>query len=462
MRWLGEHAVVLGAGMAGLLTARVLVDAYEQVTVVERDALPATGRPGDGRRGVPQGRHAHAFMARGTQVVDELFPGLVGELVADGAVLVDPLTEFRMRIGGRLLRPVPIGAPAVQASRPFLEAHVRDRVRALGVELVDGCDVVGLLPGAGGERITGVRVLRHAPGSAEETLPADLVVDAMGRGGRTPSWLAELGYQRPAMDEPKVDVAYASRYLRLPDDAHRRLEKIIGVGPVPGHPRGAIMVAVENGRRVVTLVGLGPAHRPPTDPGGFTAFATTVLPPDVLDALAAAEPVGSIAGYRYPSYQRRHYERLRRFPAGLLVTGDAVCSFNPIYAQGMTVAALQADALRECLAAGRDGLARRFFRASARIVADPWRAAVGADLALPEVPGRRPPMFRVTNAYTARVLAAAETDDVVSRQFGRVLGMLDPGSALLRPAILRRVLRPRAPEPGLVPPSAPAHAHQAG
>ncbi len=478
MRKLGGRAIVLGAGMAGLFTARVLSEAYDQVTLIERDVLPPPGQcwpegttllssrgdsippdppgvpPARARRGIPQGRHAHVLMPRGTQLLGELYPGIVQQMVADGAVLAEPLVDFRLRVNGHVLRKVPIGSPAVQASRPFLEGHVRDRVRAWpAVDIIDGCDVVGLQTTAGSQRVCGVRVIRRAPGSAEEILSADLVVDAMGRGGRTPAWLAACGFPRPHEQEFRVAVAYASRYLRLPPDA-RGIEKMVGIGPVPGCPRGMMMIAVEGGRRLLTLAGYGGEHRPPVDAEGFLAFAATVAPPDVLAAIRAAEPLSEIAAHRYPCYLRRHYQRLRRFPERLLVTGDALCSFSPIYAQGMTVAALQAIALRRCLLDGVDGLARRYFRAASQAVAGPWRMAVGADLALPEVEGRRTTAVRLLNAYSRRVVAAAEHDDVAARQFMRVTGMLDAPATLLSPAVLRRAMR-RSRDPAARPTTNP-------
>ena len=193
---------------------------------------------------------------------------------------------------------------------------------------------------------------------------------------------------------------------------------------------------------MLTLAGFTSEHRPPTDEPGFLTFASSIAPPDVLAAIQAAEPLTEIAAYRYPSYLRRHYQRLRRFPDGLLVTGDALCSFSPIYAQGMTVAALQAIALRRCLSDGVDGLVRRYFRAASQAVDGPWRLAVGADLALPEVEGHRTTAVRLLNAYSRRVLAAAGHDDVVARQFMRVTGMLDAPATLLSPAVLWRAMRP--------------------
>jgi 2-polyprenyl-6-methoxyphenol hydroxylase-like FAD-dependent oxidoreductase len=442
MRAIGEHAVVLGGSMAGLLAAMVLADAYERVTVVERDVLPeAEADAGTDRKGVPQGRHAHVLLPRGQRVLDELFPGLGDELIRGGAVVADPGTEHLFTFGGRTLCPVPGEDRAIQCSRPFLEGRVRDRVRALpDVTVVDGCDVVGLIA-TDPHLVTGARIIRRDPGSAEQEMAADLVVDAMGRGSRTPTWLDCLGYERPPVDEVRVNVFYASRYVHMPPGALGDGKAVV-VGPRPGLSRGMAMAAVEGDRWLVTLAGVQDANRPPADPDGFHAFADSLASPEVCAAIRAARPLGEIVGFRYPADARHRYERLRAFPAGLIVTGDALCSFSPIYAQGMTVAALEALALHRCLARGADGLTRRYFRAAAKAVDDPWRMAVAANLAMPEVEGRRSRAMRILGAYTERVQAAAARDVTVARQFRRVIGMLEPPVRLMRPAIMARALQP--------------------
>jgi 2-polyprenyl-6-methoxyphenol hydroxylase-like FAD-dependent oxidoreductase len=252
MRRIGEHAVVLGGSMAGLLAARVLAEAYERVTIVDRDTPPPAGQA---RRGVPQGRHAHVLLPRGQQVLDELFPGLGEELVGAGAAVAVPGADHRFCLGGHQLRQVPVGDHALQASRPMLEGQVRERVSALsGVGFLDGCDVVGLTASEDRERVTGARIIRRTAGSVDEHLLADLVVDAMGRGGRSSAWAEALGCDPPPVEELRIGVAYASRYMRLPGDA-AGLEKAVVVGPRPGRPRGMAMLAVEGDRRLVTLAG---------------------------------------------------------------------------------------------------------------------------------------------------------------------------------------------------------------
>ncbi|MEU8798621.1 FAD-dependent monooxygenase [Spirillospora sp. NPDC048819] len=434
MRGNAEHAVVLGAGMAGLLAARALAGAYERVTVVERDET-WTGRA---RKGVPQGRHAHILLPRGQQILEKFFPGVERELIGGGAVVADPGVDHHFVMGGhRLVRRA--GAErAIQTTRPFLEGVVRERVAALpGVRFACGRDVVGLLTDGPG-RVTGVQVMPRNVGAAAEEIRADLVVDAMGRGGRTRYWLERLGHESVPKEEIDVAVGYASRPMRLALDA--RIGKAVVVGPRPGRPKGMAMVAVEGDRYLLTVAGLD--CRPPADEDGFLAFARELAPPEVFEAIRAAEPLGDIATHRYSSDLRNHYERVRSLPEGLVVTGDALCSFNPIYAQGMTVACLEAEVLCRCLDAGPRGLTRRYFRAVAKALNDPWRMAVAADLSMPEVEGRRGPAVKVMNAYVDRVQAAASRDADVAEQFFRVVGLLDPPAALMRPSILVRALAP--------------------
>jgi 2-polyprenyl-6-methoxyphenol hydroxylase-like FAD-dependent oxidoreductase len=449
MRKLGDQAVVLGASMAGLLAARVLSDAYQRVTVVERDVLPTTP---ENRRGVPQGRHAHVLVPGGTQILDKLFPGLLDDLVAGGAPMIRDLGELRFSPAGHRLRLM--GRPSqpfiCQTSRPFLEGHLRARVRALpAVEILDRCEVVGLITTPTRDRVTGVRMLSHGA-HTEETLDADLVLDATGRGGRAAAWLATIGDHQPPQEQLTIDLKYATRHLRLRPDALPGL-KFVTIGAEPDRPTGLVLFAEEQDRWVLTVIGYG-RHHPPTDPEGFLAFVETIAPPDVFTAIRDADPLDDLVAYRFPANLRRRYERVRRFPAGLLVLGDALCSTNPAYALGMSAAALQAAALQDTLAGGDRQLARRFFRAAAKPVNLAWQLAVGADLALPQVQGPRPLPVRVINAYVNRVLTAAERDPAVAERFFRVASLQDPATRLFRPSTARRVvlgnLR-RRPEPAI-------------
>jgi 2-polyprenyl-6-methoxyphenol hydroxylase-like FAD-dependent oxidoreductase len=436
-RQIGDRAVVLGASMAGLLAARVLADAYTQVTVIDRDELSETPMH---RRGVPHGRHIHGLLARGQQALEELFPGLTAELVAHGVPTGDMLADTRLYMSGHRLRQAHTGLVVLCASRPVLEGHVRARVRALpNLIFLDRCDIVGLAATPDGRRVAGVRVLRRADGSAEQVLGADLVVDATGRGSRTPVWLEALGYGRPQEDQVRIGLGYATRTYRLPPDALGGDLAVLQAA-TPRHPRTGALQMLEGDRWMLTLGGILGDH-PPTDPDGFLDFARSLEFPDIYQTIRDAEPLDDPVPFRFPASVRHRYERLDRYPDGLLVMGDAVASFNPIYGQGMSVAALEALTLRRHLERGAAPQPRRFFRDLPRVVDVPWDIAAGGDLIFPGVKGRRTLKSRLVNAYIARLHAAAAHDASLASAFVRVAGLVAPPQTLLRPSIAVRVLR---------------------
>lgn len=433
-------AVVIGASMGGLLAARVLSEAYGTVLLVDRDPLP------DGpvaRRGVPQGHQLHVLLARGREALDELFPGLSAELGALGAPLVDLHGQVHWYNDGHLMCRAASAMVAVGTSRPLLEHRVRARVAALpGVRFLPPAQVVGLEATPDGRRVTGVRLAARPGGGAGATatvVAADLVVDACGRGSRTPAWLAELGYPAPPEEQVEVGITYVTRlYRREP----HHLGGLLGLltNAVPARPRAAIVAAQEDGQLAVAFSGLL-GERPPTDDAGLLDFAGSLVAPQVAEVLRSAVPLGPPAVMRFPASRRRRYERLRRFPAGYLVFADALCSFNPIYGQGMTVAALQALLLRGLLAGGAGEVGRRFFRRAARLIDGPWSIAVGTDLRFPAVAGRRSAKVRFVNAYVHRLHVAAAADPALGAAFLRVVNLIDAPAKLLRPAVVARVLR---------------------
>ncbi|MHA6760931.1 FAD-dependent oxidoreductase [Streptacidiphilus sp. PAMC 29251] len=434
---IGEHAVVLGASISGLLAARVLSEAFDRVTVIERDQLPDGQRTQ--RRGVPQGRHAHGLLSKGAKIFEELFPGILDEFVAGGAPVIDGPAELRMRLGGHLLCMDGEYADlsrTYQPSRPHLESQLRARIGALAqIKLVDQCQVTGLETTPDNAAVTGVRV--RYEGGSEDVIPADLVVDATGRSGRSTKWLVEMGYEAPVEERIDVDIMYTSRYLR-PAPGSMGREKVVIIGHAPGSPMGAEFLEEEDGRWVLTLIGYRD-HHPPTDPAGWVEFARPLVPEHVFAAIRDAEPLSEISAHRFPASVRRRYEKLTRFPRRLLVVGDAISSFNPIYAQGMTVASLQAMALRDSLSGDLDQVAQRFFRKAAKPIGVAWQMATGSDLALPQIEGPRPLPVRLINSYMDKVLAAAETDMVVAERFLKVQYLLEPPTRLSTPGIMWRV-----------------------
>jgi 2-polyprenyl-6-methoxyphenol hydroxylase-like FAD-dependent oxidoreductase len=432
-----DHAVVVGASMGGLFAARVLADAFDRVTVLERDTFPALI---ENRKGVPQGRHVHALLVRGREILDELLPGFSQELIDAGVPTARGLQEITFAPGGHLLPPVDLGQELLLASRPFIESHTRYRVRQLdNVEIRDGVAVSGLTATSDRDRVTGVELGRGGP---QDAIEADLVVDASGRAGAALRWLDELGYQRPPQYVIDVDVHYASRNLKLPVDAVDGV-KLVLLGTTATQPRGLALFAQEHRTWKLTLIGYGGSAQPSTDPERFVEEAIELAPPAVREALSAAEWLDVPVTHRFPSNLWRRYDKARSLPRGLLVFGDAMCSFNPLYGQGMTVAAKEAVELRHCLGSTSGDLAGLFFKRAARVVGHAWQLSASGDLSYPYVSGRRPLPVRVSNAYAARVLAAAAHDPVVLKAFIDVSGLVKPPGSLMRPSILARVLLPR-------------------
>lgn len=454
MRWRRDHAVVLGASMGGLCAAAVLSQIFQQVTVVDRDLLPEVVTD---RRGVPQGRHAHALLPRGAHILEGLFPGFLAEMESAGVPVLRHMHEAHAIFSGHQLCPQdhPLSFALYQSSRAHLENVVRTRLRALpAVEIVPRCEVVGLATSAHQKRVTGARVLHHDDGGREQTLEADLVVDTTGRSGRTPSWLPAMGYQSPPEEAIPVQIMYVSQRVRLAPGALGRVKQVL-IGAVRERPTILALFEQEDGWWTMSQGGyLG--HHPPTDPPGYLEMARRIAPPYVFAAIRDAEPLTELVAQRFPTSLRRHYERLARFPDGLVVLGDAMCSFNPLYGQGMTIAAMQAVALRECLAEGDANLARRFFRAASKPIDIAWQLSLSGDLALPQVPGQLPRVARATNAYVERVMTAAEHDAALTEQFLKVTGFLDPPSHLLRPKVVRSAfLANRRRRPSAVPGARP-------
>ncbi len=436
-----EHAVVLGGSMAGLLAARVLSDHFARVTLVEREPLDGGAAP---RKGVPQGRHVHALLAQGLRILDRFFPDLRAALVAGGAVVGDHCQDFRWYHFGGYKANFASGLEAIFVGRPFLESEVRRRVLALpNLTRRLECDAEGLTATADRAAVTGATIRERASGRAEE-LAADLVVDATGRGSQAPKWLGALGYAAPPEAQVKIDIAYTSRLFR------RRPEDVVGRFVVPEPPRerragGAF--PIEGGRWLVTLACyLG--ERAPQDDRGFLEYARSLPAPDVAEVIADAEPLTEAVVHTFPASRRRHYEKLTRFPARFVVLGDAVCSFNPVYGQGMTVAAMEAQVLDAWL---RDGGLRdphRFFARLAKVVDIPWMLAVGEDFRYPQVAGPKAPGTALINAYVARVHRAAIRDERVALAFTRVAHLLAPPALLFQPQIAARVLLGRSRKAG--------------
>ena len=420
------------------------------MTVVDRDALPATPRS---RPGVPQARHAHILLARGQRAYETLFPGIDAELAAAGAPRIDWTADTRLYFFGGWKPRFASGIASRLCSRDLLEWIVRRRVLALpGVTLLPGAEATALLPG-GARRPTGVAGVRltprPAPGgrppgapAAPFDLGADFVLDAAGRDSRAPEWLGALGYAAPEEETVTSFLGYASRTYARPAGAGKDWALLLLAATPPQGTRGGVIIPVEGDRWCVTLAGAARDY-PPTDEAGFLEFARSLPSPVLYDALRAATPLSPVSGYRRTGNRRRRFDRLSRWPAGFAVTGDAVCAFNPVYGQGMTVAALDALVLAAALRrAGRPARSRapvpglRFQRALARTGRLPWALSTSEDFRYPTTEGGRPgPAMGLLHRYLDGVLLASTDRPAAHLAFVSVTHLLAPPVALLRPAV---------------------------
>jgi hypothetical protein len=252
-------------------------------------------------------------------------------------------------------------------------------------------------------------------------------------------WLETLGYPTPEVELVQVEMGYATRLYRR-EEHHLNGDLMVNVAPTVENKRACGMLAQEGDRWIVTLAGYFGDH-PPTDEAGYLAFAKSLPVADVYETIRSATPLSAPVAYKFPANQRRRYERLARFPDGLLVIGDAICSFTPIYGQGVAVAALEALVLRNCLAVGSDRLALRFFRQIAKVVDVAWSMAAGNDLRLAATSQAGSLGTRILNGYMDRLQIAARTDPEVAWAFLKVANLLAPPTSLLHPSIALRVAR---------------------
>lgn len=445
-----RHAVVLGGSMAGLLAARVLSDFFDHVTLIERDAYPETT---DVRKGIPQANHVHALMLRGRQILEDLFPGLQDDMIAAGAPQVDIANDVAWftRAGWGIRFPSQLKLLAF--TRPLLDLHVRRRLAQMpNVEICDCVEVLQLTRDVLSSRLTGVVVIPRASEAdrrVAKQLDADLIVDATGRASRAPRWLKELGYEAPSETVVDAHQGYASRLYRIPENFDGDWScAYVQVAP-PEQKRGGILFTVEGNRWLVTLIGGGRDY-PPSDEQGFLEFAESLPAPIIADAIRAAEPVGPIRTHRATENRLRRFERVKDLPENFLVLGDAACAFNPVYGQGMTIAALGAVALRTCLRRQETmhvdgslrGLSRRFQRRLAKVNKAPWLLATSEDYRYRETDGGSASlMTRFMHGYMDRVLRLTTHDVEVRAALLNVFNILALPATLFRPRVLWRVIR---------------------
>jgi len=435
-----EHAVVIGAGMGGLAAAKAVAPYFDKVTVLDRDTLPDGP---DVRPGTPQGRHAHALLAGGSTALAALFPGIESDFLKAGAMKGRAGLALRYEQPG--FDPFPqrdLGFDAFFISRPLLERVCRERLEEEpNVELCDRSRVTDVAPSAG--RREALTVSYEVDDGTSHAILADLVVDASGRAIPTLTLLDKLGAPELEATEIGIDQAYATAVFEIPANASRDWVGLVHYGAPPEENHGGLILPIEQERWIVSI---GRVHGDalPDEIDGFKAFVKAFRVPTFFDAINGAKQVGEIARYNMPASVRRRFDRLERFPAAMIPLGDSVCRFNPIFGQGMSVAAQEAFVLGRLLDSRRDraaplaGLAQDYLVRIQELLEAPW-AVAETDFVHPQTRGVRPPDFEKRLQYGAALTRLCAEDPEAHRIVIEVRHLMRPQSALREPGLARRV-----------------------
>jgi 2-polyprenyl-6-methoxyphenol hydroxylase-like FAD-dependent oxidoreductase len=440
-RKLGQRAVVIGAGMGGLSAAGALAKYFERVEILERDRLTGSAAS---RSGTPQDRHPHGLLAGGLRALDQIFPGYKRDLAAAGAVPVTFAREVQFeRPDVGVLPKRDFGISMLCATRPLIELVLRRRAEAVeNIALRPASRVTGIVPAAGGDGVRGVRFVNGSGRS--ETIDADLVVDAAGRGAPTLTLLDALGWDRPQMTEIGVDLSYNTAVVEIPPTATPDWKLVLTLPDPPHLALHAVLAPTEDCHWIIVIADHNATSWIETW-DAFLEASRSLITPTVYNALRHAQPPEGIRHYRFPVSTWKHFERLPRLPRGMLPVADALCRFNPIHAQGMSSAAKQARLLEDVLHRAADepdpiaALQTGFMAEVASVIETPWTMSTSADLAFPQTRGERPDNFAEAREFEAALFRAAVADPVVHRAMLEVGQLLQPQSLLQEPDIVRRI-----------------------
>ncbi len=441
-----DHAIVIGGSIAGLLAGRSLANHFHRVTIIERDVFPLQPSP---RRGLPQSYFLHVLLKRGQLILEEFFPAMTEELLAAGCPQLQGENVALYLSTGKAATYAG-GWPSLSFSRDLLDWTIRRRLLQFpNVEFLQGASVTQLLPQVNCKGVAGVVVRQHDSTNRkqviEERIDADFVVDASGKSSQAPCWLRHLGYEPPAETVVNAHIGYAHRLYQRPAQLQTDWQALLVQATPPDHTRMGILFPIEGDRWMVGLGG-GYGDHPPTDSVGYVEFARSLPTPELYHAIKDAAPLSDINLYSGNENRRRAYERMSPYPKNFVIIGHAACAFNPVYAQGMTTAALAAQVLdrqlsRSHLPWRRRNLAKAIQRQLAQVQAAPWMMATSLDYRYPQVKAKNflnsmPLLYW----YQDQIWQLLPKSPTVHRITMDVAHMLKPPIAMFSPIMLWHVL----------------------
>ena len=432
------RAVVIGGSIAGLLSARVLADYFEQVIVIDKDKLPQTPQPRRG--GVPQSVQPHVLFTKGYRILGDFFPGIESKLDANGALNIDWAREFKHYFGGEwgLTTEHPSDIVSVTCSRYLLEWTIRQELLKLPqIDFLEQSKVAELVVNAKAEHIKGVCL------HSGKQLDAELVVDASGRSSQASGWLKQIGCTAAPEMVVNPFLGYATRRYKIPDDLDLDWKVLLISQTPPQDNRLGYLAKIEGNELIATLGGYGKDF-PPLDDDGFLEFAQSLAQPDFYQAIALCTPSSPIYAHRATANRLRNYEQIK-LPGGFVTLGDAVCALCPVYGQGMTVSALAAEILQSWLDKSADKpLDNNLFQKQlAKSNSLSWMLATSQDSRFPTTVGGKnnSGLFDgLIAGYTNKLISKSVSEPRLHLLFLEVAHLLRSPLTLYHPKVIWQVL----------------------
>lgn len=424
-----EKVIIVGASMAGLLAARVCADHFNQVLILEKDKLPDSPIP---RKGIPQDQQLHLLLSKGNQIISNLFPGIHHDLVAEGAIAGDLGLLMQWYSDGGFRPQCSTGQETILMSRPLLEHTIRKRLlQRKNIRIKEQTRVFAYQQEQG--RAYGLK-------TSEGEMEADLFIDTCGVASGLQAALEDWKYPLPRVEEVQVNVKYTSCLFDRPAD----FKGLININSdAPKNSKHGTIQAIEGDKMIVMVQGRE-QDQVPKDIDSLKQYTKQLEHPLIYETIRQLNPIGTLSHYHIPKVRWVHYEELDRFPAGLLVLGDAICRLNPVYGQGMSSAALQAEVLQEVLQKGiRQDSWKRYFRQIAKLLKNPWEVTLAEDFKFAGTQGQAPKIPKVIEKYFAKLSRVMNHDPVLFKAFASVVNLMKPPSSLLSPRLIWRVLRAR-------------------
>ncbi|MDH3658324.1 MAG: FAD-dependent monooxygenase [Nitrosopumilus sp.] len=426
-----EKAIVIGGSIAGLLAARVLSDYFKEVILIEKDSCMENGKV---RIGTPQANHIHILLVKGREILQDFFPELERDLIKKGANKIDFLNDIRYRLPSGWAPKFNSGIITFTCTRTLLENTIRHQIQKISKIKIEK-----------GKHITSFVLEKSNKISLKtkenEEIHGDLIVDCTGRNTKTPSWLEDIGFPKPR--ETKIDsfVRYSTRRY-IPTKKNRKWKMLVILNKPITNPRIGGIYPIEEGKWLVGLYSIGKNY-PPTDEKGFLEFTKHLESRELYDALKDAVPDSEIYGYQVQGSRKYHYEEMPQWPENFIVLGDAVSIFNPYYGQGITSAALGAEALDDMLKNNKmkNDFTRKFQKRLATAVSLPWILGTSEDLRWPTTVGKRPnTITRMVQNHAQKVLLLSPKSTLAAKSFQQMMHMIKSPAIIFHPVILLQLI----------------------